>query len=108
MRRVVEDKTGTGRRAKIDGQKIAGKTGTAQVVSLPKYQDNDTISQKWREHAIFAAMSPIESPEIVVLVYSQNDKFGGGGSSSAPVARKIIEKYYELKNIRSTRLGGVP
>ncbi len=102
MRLVVEDKKGTGRNARVENHSVGGKTGTAQVVSLSKYQDDqDSISQKWREHAIFAAMSPIENPEIVVLVYSQNDKFGGGGSSSAPVAQKIIKKYYELKKSRS-------
>lgn len=99
----VETKGSTGHRARIEGQKIAGKTGSVQVVSLKKNRNrHSVVSMKWQEHAMFAGFSPIEKPEIVVLVLSENDPEGGGGAQSAPIARAIFDAYWKLKAERST------
>ena len=99
---VVGGPGGTGHRAKVEGHSVAGKTGTVQVVSLKKYgKKAKSISMKWREHAMFGAFSPAHNPEIAVAVVSQNDKIGGGGKSAAPVAGKIIARYWELKKQRA-------
>ena len=102
MRRIlyesVEDPKSTGRRAKLEGVPIAGKTGSVQVVSLKRNRNRKSAnSMKWQEHAMFGAFSPVELPEIVVLVVSENDPEGGGGAQSAPIARDIIEAYWKLK-----------
>ena len=105
LRKVVDHPKGTGRRAKIDGVSIAGKTGSVQVVSLDKNRSRkkSTVSMKWQEHAMFAAFSPVENAEIVVVVISENDSVGGGSISAAPVAKEILKAYWHRKN-RSNNL----
>ncbi len=39
---------------------------------------NDDISVKWKEHAIFAAFSPVEEAEVALAIVSENDAVGGG------------------------------
>lgn len=97
---VVEDSDGTGTRAQVDGIKVAGKTGTAQVISLDKTKDQLEVSMRWKEHAIFVAFAPADNPKIAVAVYSQNERNGGGGVASAPVAGKIISKFIEIEKER--------
>jgi penicillin-binding protein 2 len=54
---------------------------------------------KWREHAIFAAFAPVENPEIAIAIVSENDG-GGGGAAAAPIAGKILNRFFELKKER--------
>jgi penicillin-binding protein 2 len=98
---VVMDPEGTGKAAAVPDVTVAGKTGSVQVVSLSKNQTKLDVSMKWREHAMFAAFSPADTPEISVAVISEHDKVGGGGKSAAPVAGKIIAAYWELKKKRA-------
>jgi len=88
---VVNSPGGTGGRARIDGFNVAGKTGTAQVVqrregrgelNLPEHQD----------HAWFACFAPAYHPRITVVVLIEHG--GHGGAAAAPVAKKVLEKYY--------------
>lgn len=97
---VVTDPKGTGKKAAVEGYTVAGKTGSAQVVGLKKNRNQDDVSRKWKEHAIFTAFSPVENAEIAVAVVSQNDMIGGGGRAAAPIAGEIIAKYWELKEQR--------
>jgi len=88
---VVNDVNGTGQRAKINGVTVAGKTGTAQVASKQKIDDNNKdIPWHLRDHAWFVAFAPAENPEIVVSVLVEHG--GSGGKVSAPIAREIIKK----------------
>ena len=100
---VVMDPQGTGKNALVPGVTVAGKTGSAQVVALGKNTNKGetNVSMNWKEHAIFAAFSPTENAEIAIAVISQNDLVGGGGKSAAPVAGKIIARYWELKRERA-------
>jgi penicillin-binding protein 2 len=91
---VVNDPGGTGGRARINDYTVAGKTGTAQVVSL----DSQSDEKKHRDHAWFTSYAPAESPEIAVTVLIEHG--GKGGSVAAPIARKIIETYKKLKEER--------
>ena len=90
---VVNDPRGTGGRARIDGITVAGKTGTAQVVSMPASPARDAQSAS-NDHAWFVAMAPVENPRIVVSVLIEHG--GHGGSAAAPVAKEIIKKYLRL------------
>ncbi|MGE0173653.1 MAG: penicillin-binding protein 2 [Oligoflexales bacterium] len=100
LQEVVMNEDGTGHKANVEGVTVAGKTGSVQVVSLKKNRNRDDVSSRWKEHAIFAAFSPVENAEIAVVVVSENDTVGGGGKSAAPVAQKIIESYWKLKEQR--------
>ena len=101
LTRVVMHKDGTGNKANLKDQSVAGKTGSVQVVSLKKNRNQKDVSVKWREHAIFAAFSPVKDSEVAIAIVSQNDEVGGGGKSAAPIAKMILEGYYDLKEKRS-------
>jgi penicillin-binding protein 2 len=72
---------------------IAGKTGTAQVFSVgqtEKYNEKD-VAERLRDHALFVAFAPAESPKLAVAVLVENGGFGG--SQAAPIARAIFDAY---------------
>jgi penicillin-binding protein 2 len=74
--------------------KVAGKTGTAQVIAIAqddKY-DEDEIDERFRDHGLFVAYAPIEAPRIAVAVVIENG--GGGSRAAAPVARKIFDAFF--------------
>ncbi|MFU8815959.1 MAG: penicillin-binding protein 2 [Pseudomonadales bacterium] len=73
--------------------RMAGKSGTAQVVEIRQGQeyDEDELDEYQRKHAWFIAFAPVEDPVIALAVLVEN---GGGGSSvAAPVAREVIDAY---------------
>jgi penicillin-binding protein 2 len=76
---VVEN--GTGRKCKIQGIKISGKTGTAQ-------------NPHTKDHAWFISYAPSDNPEIAVAVIVEHG--GGGGLNAVPIARKIYETYFDV------------
>ena len=99
LRMCVERKkpapTGTGTRAYIDGMDIIGKTGTAQVASLSflsKYKKTEDIPYPLRHHAWFTAGVLDRTPRIAVTVLIEHGH--AGGSVAAPVARDVIEYFY--------------
>lgn len=72
---------------------IAGKTGTAQVIAMKpgeKY-DAEKIDERHRDHAWFIAFAPAEQPKIALAVLVENG--GHGGSTAAPIARKVLDYY---------------
>ncbi|MBF0495108.1 MAG: penicillin-binding protein 2 [Deltaproteobacteria bacterium] len=92
---VVEG--GTGTRAKIPGIKVAGKTGTAQVIKIGKTRLKlQQLPYKYRDHAWFVAFAPYDSPEIAVSVLMEHA--GHGGSTAGPIAKRVIEAFLALKN----------
>ncbi len=90
---VVNEKRGTGWRARLKQIKVAGKTGTAQVVRLKKgpKSKEDEIPYQHRDHAWFVGYAPFENPEIAVAVIVEHG--GHGGSAAAPIVRQIIQAY---------------
>lgn len=72
---------GTGKRAKIYGTTVAGKTGTAE-------NEND------KDHAWFVGYAPAENPQIAVAVILENDG-RSGGDSAAPIAGNVMRKYLQ-------------
>ena len=91
---VVNEKRGTGWRARMKQITVAGKTGTAQVVKIKrnvKDEEEEEIPYKYRDHAWFVGYAPFENPEIAVAVIVEHG--GHGGSAAAPIVRQIIEAY---------------
>lgn len=85
---------------------IVGKTGTAQVVALSKKIDHlrpEEVEYKKRDHSWFVGVFPKDQPEIVVVVMTEH---GGFGTSSAPVALRLMKKYHELSTTRIVAEGG--
>jgi penicillin-binding protein 2 len=96
---VVNEKGGTGYALKRKEEDVCGKTGTAQVVGLPdddKARKRKILSAKYRDHALFVCYAPYKNPEIAIAVIAENA--GHGGAAAAPIARKIIDAYFERKN----------
>jgi len=94
MEQVVQGKRGTARRVAIKGLKIAGKTGTAQVVKIAQYRHlkDDDIPYKYRDHAWFTCFAPADNPEIAVTVLVEHGLHGGSGAG--PIAKAIIKEYF--------------
>lgn len=90
---VVNEKHGTGWRARLRDVLVAGKTGTSQVVSL---RDNDQRTQeetpeKFRDHAWFVGFAPYDDPKIAVAVIVEHS--GSGGKVAAPIAGRVVKTY---------------
>jgi penicillin-binding protein 2 len=94
---VVAEEGGTARRARVPGVRVAGKTGTAQVVRLKHTEDleEDEVPIHFRDHAWFVGFAPFEAPEIVVAALVEHG--GHGGSAAAPVVQRVLAKYFEKK-----------
>jgi penicillin-binding protein 2 len=94
---VVGEEGGTARRARIPGVRVAGKTGTAQVVRLKITEDleADEVPFQFRDHAWFVGFAPAEAPEIVVATLVEHG--GHGGSAAAPITQRVLAAYFEKK-----------
>lgn len=94
MEEVLHGTRGTARRTAADATyRYAGKSGTAQVHSLPQgdAQQPDTVDERLQDHAWFIAFAPLPQPQIAIAVLVEN---GGGGSSvAAPIARIVLDQY---------------
>ena len=94
MEGVVQGKRGTARKVAIDGLRIAGKTGTAQVVKVAQYRHlkEENIPYKYRDHAWFTCYAPADDPEIAVTVLVEHGLHGG--SAAGPIARAVLNQYF--------------
>lgn len=82
---------GTGINAKINGIKVAGKTGTAQQLVDGSYKNKQYT-------ASFAGFFPADNPKlamVVILDKPQNNYYGG--SVAAPIFRNIAQRWISLQ-----------
>ena len=90
---VVNDEEGTAYEQRLPYMDVAGKTGTAQVRSLESVRLRDGQVIHWdRDHAWFVAFAPYENPRFVVAVFLEHG--GQGSSAAAPVAMRVIDRYF--------------
>jgi penicillin-binding protein 2 len=87
--------SGTAVRARVAGREIAGKTGTAQVISLQGKQRARGSEKDLRDHGWFVFFSPVENPEIAGVVFAEHSEHGSQG---AQIAQHIIATYYAQKD----------
>ena len=89
---AVVEENGTGSKAKINGYKVAGKTGTAQKVK-PRSEGGGYYNDK--EVTSFIGFFPANNPQISILVMADepsmlvNGKLPGGGTVCAPAFKEI-------------------
>jgi penicillin-binding protein 2 len=96
LRGAVNDPHGTGGTCALKDVQVAGKTGTAQVVRMPEnFKRGDMMPLRFRDHAWFVAYAPFEDPKISIAVLVEHGGFGA--SAAAPIAKKVIEKYFNLE-----------
>ncbi|MBT5763502.1 MAG: penicillin-binding protein 2 [Nitrospina sp.] len=92
-------KTGTGKKAAIEGFDVAGKTGTAQ-----KYNTETGSYSKTEFISSFIGFAPADSPRLVILVMIDNPKgLHWGSVVAAPVFRQIAEKTLRYLNVPSSK-----
>ena len=92
---------GTGRQAQIDGMVVLGKTGSAQIMGLEhhkKYKTEEEIPYEMRDHAWFIAGVIDREPRVAVCVLIEHGHHGG--TMAAPVAKEIIQFFYEHESRR--------
>ena len=97
LRDVVNGVRGTGKRSRLKNIIVSGKTGTVQVVRMKSNEElekEDEVPYKYRDHAWFVAFAPYEKPEIAVAVLVEHG--GHGGTTAAPIAKKVFKKYFNL------------
>lgn len=72
---------------------LAGKTGTAQIVSKNRHSvsdaedDQDSGAEHLRDHSLFIAFAPVDKPQIAIAVVVENTKL------AKIIARKILDFY---------------
>ncbi len=103
---VVNEPGGTGGMARLHDVRVAGKTGSSQVVKLR----NSKMATPWqfRDHALFVAFAPYEKPEIAIAVVVEHGEHGG--SAAAPIVGRMLRAWFDGKKPKReavrTKTGG--
>lgn len=106
MRDAVLIEGGTALGANLPYVTVAGKTGTAE------YCDDNAAALdlcrpgNWPQHAWFMAYAPFNNPEISVVAFVYNG--GEGALIALPVAREVMDAYFQLKTRRAVHPSGQP
>ncbi|MGX5914482.1 penicillin-binding protein 2 [Aliidiomarina sp. Khilg15.8] len=108
MERVVTRLDGTAHAAFVDAPyRAAGKTGTAQVISRADIEEEEMelvdgeqvpvkVDERLRDNATYIGYAPADDPEITLAIAIEN--VGGGGRNAAPVARRIMDFYFDYRD----------
>jgi penicillin-binding protein 2 len=94
MEQVVHGARGTAKKVgDAANYRIAGKSGTAQVVAIKQGEryDSDKLAERHRDHALFVAFAPVHDPQIAVAVMVENGESGSG--VAAPVAKQVMDAW---------------
>ncbi len=95
---VVADADGTGKKARLDGWRVAGKTGTAQKADAATggYSADKRFSS-------FVGFAPVEAPRVVIGVFIDEPKGEVyGGEVAAPVFRELAEHALKARGVPTT------
>ena len=94
MHDVLQGARGTARAVGMGAPyQMAGKSGTAQVISIAQDEKYDEmeLEERQRDHALFIAFAPLDNPRIAVALIVENGESGSG--VAAPIARSIMDAY---------------
>jgi penicillin-binding protein 2 len=91
---MVVNASGTGGRARIPGRDVAGKTGTAQVISNEGRARARATGRDLRDHGWFVFFAPRDNPELAGVIFGEHNEHGYLG---APIAKHVIETYFAKK-----------
>ncbi len=89
---VEVNKSGTGARVFAGAPYlVAGKTGTAQVVSIGQNEKYNAarVAERHRDHSLYIAFAPADKPEVAVALIVENGGFGA--AAAAPIARAVFD-----------------
>lgn len=94
MQLVMHDPRGIARASASGAQyRIAGKSGTAQVVAIKQGERYNRLktAERNRDNALFVGFAPAEDPQIVISVMIENGE--AGGRVAGPVVRKVMDAW---------------
>ena len=94
MQLVMHDPRGIARASASGAQyRIAGKSGTAQVVAIKQGERYNRLktAERHRDNALFVGFAPAEAPQIVISVMIENGE--AGGRVAGPVVRKVMDAW---------------
>ena len=94
MQLVMHDARGIARASATGAQyRIAGKSGTAQVVAIKQGERYNRLktAERNRDNALFVGFAPAEVPQIVISVMIENGE--AGGRVAGPVVRKVMDAW---------------
>jgi len=94
---MVVNAAGTGVRARIPGRDVAGKTGTAQVISNEGRARARGTKRDLRDHGWFVFFAPKDNPQLAGVIFAEHGEHGYLG---APIAKHVIETYFAKKEGR--------
>ncbi|MDT7928504.1 penicillin-binding protein 2 [Tepidimonas sp.] len=87
-----------------------GKTGTAQAVTIGQRDKYDArrLAEFQRDHSLYVAFAPVESPRVALAVIVENAGFGA--AHAAPIARRVFDylllgQYPSEEDIAATQKG---
>lgn len=86
-----------------DSSKSAGKTGTAEYCDDIANAQGKCLPERWPSHAWYVGYAPWDDAEIAVVCFVYNGS--EGASLAAPVVRRVIDAYFELKAIDAENSG---
>ena len=98
MYEVCNNPKGTAYRTLHDAKiKVAGKTGTAQVIGIPqeekKRMKEHELEYYHRSHAWLTTYAPYKHPQYVVTILVEHG--GHGGTAAGPIAKEIYNWLYD-------------
>jgi penicillin-binding protein 2 len=89
---MVVNAAGTGGRGRLQGRDVAGKTGTAQVISLQGGKAaKGRTEMDLRDHGWFVFFAPKDNPVLAGVIFAEHAEHGYLG---APIAKHVIATYY--------------
>ncbi|AYC34426.1 penicillin-binding protein 2 [Pseudomonas cavernae] len=94
MEQVMHGARGTARKVGDSAvYRIAGKSGTAQVVAIKQGEkyDRSKVQERHRDHALFIGFAPADNPKIAVAVMVENGESGSG--VAAPVVKQVMDAW---------------
>jgi len=88
---VVYSPNGTAFSVNAGNLKMAGKSGTSQVVDISSRAEYDEVRKNrlLRDHAIFIGYAPYDDPKFAIAVVIENGE--SGGRTAGPIAKEILE-----------------
>ena len=113
MNAVTNEQGGTGYGARITevGWEMGGKSGSAQVRRISQAERDhgvrkqEDIPWKDRDHALFIAFAPVQSPRYVAACVVEHGKHGG--SSAGPIVRDVLRECQKRDPARRYPADGV-
>ena len=96
---VIYSPNGTGYRINAGELKLAGKSGTAQVVDINSREEYNQMRTNplLRDHAIFIGFAPYDNPRFSIAVIVENGE--SGGRVAGPIAKEVLEELLNLSLI---------